>query len=73
MPSVGSCGRACVAAGIVDPDPGAVDRRAVEPAGARALFAGTYDGSVVLGGFVAAFVLLAVGLAVGIRRMQRAT
>ncbi len=40
---------------------------------ARALFAGTYDGSVVLGGFVAAFVLLAVGLAVGIRRMQRAT
>lgn len=39
---------------------------------ARVLFAGSYDGPTIAAGFVGAFVLLAIGLVVGIRKMQRA-
>jgi ABC-2 type transport system permease protein len=41
-------------------------------AATRSLFAGNWDVGVIGGGFVAALILLAFGLCVGIRKMQRA-
>lgn len=41
-------------------------------AAARELFAGHYPAGTIAAGFAAAAILLAIGLAVGIRRMQRA-